>query len=58
MVRSEYKKANAFTFFNYRIFLERQVIMPSYRAYAAAVDMEDEERPEWDWLKKKKTIID
>mgnify|MGYP007032445364 FL=1 len=32
--------------------------MPSYRAYAAAVDMEEEERPEWDWLKKKKTIID
>lgn len=33
--------------------------MPSYRAYAGAVDRnEDEERPEWDWLKRKKTILD
>ena len=32
--------------------------MPSYRAYAAAFSSEEEERPEWDWLKKKKTIID
>ena len=27
--------------------------LPSYRSYSYAVD-EDEERPEWDWLKKKK----
>ena len=27
--------------------------LPSYRSYSYAVD-EDEESPEWDWLKKKK----